>query len=103
MAKIKGIKRTLEVFIDGRRIDLKKSLKVICISPSGFNWSYAGAGPGQLALAILLEFTSEDKALRYFEDFKWEIIANLPEADFEIDFDVEQWIDKKDKEFKKGF
>lgn len=28
-------------------------------SPDGFEWGYAGSGPSQLALAILLDFTGD--------------------------------------------
>jgi hypothetical protein len=32
-------------------------------SPDGFNWGYAGSGPAQLALAILLDSIPEDQDL----------------------------------------
>ena len=36
-------------------LDLERSLRVASHSPSGFEWGYAGSGPHQLALAILLD------------------------------------------------
>ena len=48
-------------------------------SPDGFNWGYAGSGPAQLALAILLEVTNDEQiALRYYQDFKFQVIAAIP-------------------------
>ena len=57
-------------------------------SPDGFNWGYAGSGPAQLALAILLEITNdEETALAHYQDFKFEVIAAIPsqESDWEIE------------------
>lgn len=45
-------------------------------SPDGFNWGYGGSGPAQLALAILFDVTGDkDIALRYYQDFKREVVA----------------------------
>lgn len=47
-------------------------------SPDGFNWGYAGSGPAQLALAILLEVTDDEStALRYYQEFKFQVIAAI--------------------------
>ena len=47
-------------------------------SPDGFEWSYAGSGPAQLALAILLDcLGDEDEALRCYQAFKNEFLATL--------------------------
>ncbi len=45
-----------------------------------FEWGYGGSGPAQLALAILLDYLGGDveKALKYHQDFKFMVIANLP-------------------------
>ena len=57
-------------------------------SPDGFNWGYAGSGPAQLALAILLEVTDDEAtALAHYQDFKVEVIARIKsqETDWEIE------------------
>lgn len=47
-------------------------------SPDGFNWGYWGSGPGQLALAILLEVTNNEAvALAYYQDFEARFIATI--------------------------
>lgn len=75
---IHGEAQTGKVWIGDREIDINVSLKLINKSPSGFAWGYHGSGPGQLALAILLELTSEPSALNLYQQFKQEVIANLP-------------------------
>ncbi|GAH90390.1 unnamed protein product, partial [marine sediment metagenome] len=65
-------------------------------SPDGFNWGYAGSGPAQLALAILLDMT-EDRAfsLSHHQAFKEQVIANLPRGDFRLSFQiVGEWVNQ---------
>jgi hypothetical protein len=72
---------------NGKVLSLAKSLKIVNHSPTGFCWGYAGSGPAQLALAILLEQFNGDKerALSLYQDFKFKIIARLPmDEDFTL-------------------
>ena len=47
-------------------------------SPSGFSWGYAGSGPAQLALALLLDYTDdEDVALKEYMEFKTKVVSQL--------------------------
>jgi hypothetical protein len=67
------------VTVDGRplppRYDLKK------LSPAGFEWTYEGAGPAQLALALLADhFGDDQKALQHYEIFMREVVAELDNA-----------------------
>jgi hypothetical protein len=67
------------VTVDGRplppRFDLKK------LSRAGFEWTYEGAGPAQLALALLADHLGDDqKALQHHDAFMREVIANLDNA-----------------------
>lgn len=72
---ITGNPGTRNVQIDGKRLDPAVSQEVHNHSPDGFAWGYSGSGPAQLALAILLHFASRPFALRYYQDFKSEVIA----------------------------
>lgn len=94
---VKGNWLTKEVTIDGKPLSPARSLKIANMSPDGFNWGYGGSGPGQLALAILLEISSPDRvARRFFQDFKSEVIAKLPQDDFELSVgEVTNWLIKK--------
>lgn len=51
-------------------------------SPTGFLWGYAGSGPAQLALAILLVYLPIEVALDYYQSFKFSYISGLPQTDF---------------------
>lgn len=52
-----------------------KSLKH---SPTGYEWGYAGSGPADLALNILLRFSSDEAAWRLHQEFKMQFIAGVP-------------------------
>jgi hypothetical protein len=67
------------VTVDGKplppRFDLKK------LSPAGFEWTYEGAGPAQLALALLADhFGDDQKALQHHDTFMRAVIADLDNA-----------------------
>ncbi len=48
-------------------------------SPTGFEWGYGGAGPAQLALAILAAYLGDDRrAVALHQRFKWRLIAPQP-------------------------
>jgi hypothetical protein len=83
------------VEIDGVYLSPRESQKAYNHSPDGFNWGYGGSGPAQLALAILLEVTNKEEAIKYHQDFKWEIIAKLPQGNFETEIDVKKWLEER--------
>lgn len=65
-------------------------------SPNGFNWGYGGSGPSQLALGLLLEVTSDSNlSLRYYQDFKWEIVANLSDTWELSEVSILAWIQEQ--------
>jgi hypothetical protein len=64
------------VTVDGRRLAPRYDLKRL--SPTGFEWTYAGAAPAQLALALLADHLGDDaRALRLYERFMHAIVAEL--------------------------
>ena len=77
-----------------KEIDPARSQKVYNHSPSGFNWGYGGSGPAQLALAILLEVCNDETAAQmFYQEFKWQFIATLPDNEWTIPFDaIDEWI-----------
>jgi hypothetical protein len=87
------------VTIDGTPLSPARSQSIVNHSPDGFSWGYGGSGPAQLALALLLEFADDQFARRYYQDFKWDIIAELPDMrHFEMDESViTNWIATKPK------
>ena len=64
------------------RLTPEWSLELVNHSPSGFEWGYGGSGPGQLALALLLDYTDDEAvALDHYQVFKTEIVSQLDCAD----------------------
>lgn len=49
-------------------------------SPDGFQWGYGGSGPAQLALAICCNAVGVERARRVYQDFKFRVVASLPDA-----------------------
>lgn len=95
---ITGNAKTRDVFIEGIKLSPAQSLKVLNKSPDGFAWGYAGSGPSQLAIAILLALTGNEKfAKRHYQDFKDLYITKLSiDKDFELDInDVNNWINSQ--------
>jgi hypothetical protein len=63
------------VFLNGKELKPDKSWQIRNHSPDGFNWGYGGSGPAQLALAILLEYMPAEDAQKYYQDFKFKVVA----------------------------
>ena len=78
MATYEG-KRTIDglvVTVDGRRLDEHYDVKRF--TKYGFEWTYEGESPQQLALAILFEHLHDkERAIRLSEPFMKTIVANL--------------------------
>ena len=67
------------VTVDGRPLPPRLDLKAL--SKAGFEWTYEGAGPAQLALALLADHCGDDRqALQHYERFMREVVANLDNA-----------------------
>ncbi len=68
--------------MDGQVLDERYDLKRF--TSGGFEWTYEGAEPRQLALALLADHLGDDQtALRLCEPFMRSVIANL-ENDWEL-------------------
>jgi hypothetical protein len=61
---------------------LRPRLDLFNHSPTGFEWSYGGSGPAQLALALLADVLDDDeRAVQLHQPFKRRVIAMLPRND----------------------
>lgn len=85
---------TAPVTVDGVELALEPSLKVRNHSPTGFEWGYAGSGPSQLALALLLDFTGDQGlALFRYMEFKRAFVVGW-DAEWEIDgVELRRWLE----------
>jgi hypothetical protein len=72
-------KRTIDglrVTVDGK--PLPEHYEVKTFTKQGFEWTYDGASPQQLALAILVDHLGDnDRAIRLSEPFMKSVVANL--------------------------
>jgi hypothetical protein len=65
-----------EVTVDGKKLDPRFDLKRL--SPAGFEWTYEGHGPAQLALALLADHLGDDsRALALYDPFMRMVVAEL--------------------------
>jgi hypothetical protein len=64
------------VTVDGKPLAPRYDLKLL--SPTGFEWTYEGAGPAQLALALLADhLPDDDRALALYDRFMRSVVAEL--------------------------
>jgi hypothetical protein len=72
-------KRTIDglvVAVDGKQLD--EHYEVKRFTKYGFEWTYEGESPQQLALAILFDYLGDrERAIRLSESFMRDVVANL--------------------------
>ena len=72
-------KRTIDglvITVDGAKLDERYDVKRY--TTLGFEWTYEGASPQQLALAILADHLGDgERAIRLSGDFMKTVVANL--------------------------
>lgn len=80
----------IQVLVDGRPLNPRTDLKPL--SKNGFEWSYEGNEPAQLAFALLVDHLNDpQRAEALHEAFMREIVANfdntweLTSADIDAD------------------
>lgn len=88
--RLSGNYQTKTVTLDGKALSPAPSLALRNHSPDGFNWGYGGSGPSQLALAVLLAVGGSEFALERYHDFKSNVIARIPQEDFDIEIDINE-------------
>ena len=66
----------IQVTVDGVTLDTRYDIKRCC--DTGFEWTYEGDAPAQLALALLAEHLGDSQqALAQYESFMRRIVANF--------------------------
>ena len=89
-----GLARPPSVFLFSEPLDWRASLAVRNHSPTGPAWGFGGSGPARLALAILLAVTDEATAERFYQRFKWSVIAPIAADRWALDAgDVLGWLE----------
>ena len=84
------------VTLGGKTLRPGRSQEVRDLSREGFGWGYYGAAPAQLALAVLLEFTSIEAALRLWPPFRNRFLAPMRYIGGEIPTaTIRHWLEDK--------
>ena len=91
-------KRTIDglvVTVDGSRLDERYDMRRF--TRFGFEWTYEGASPQQLALAILVHHLGDnERAVKLSEPFMKGVVANL-DNDWTLDSrDIEAFVRGRD-------
>lgn len=69
---------------------------VVNHSPTGMEWGYGGSGPADLALNILMLFAGQDFAQEHYQQFKWDMVATVPEQGGTIPgIKIVEWIQQR--------
>jgi hypothetical protein len=82
---------TRKVAVNGLTLRPEDSQKVRNHCPDGFLWGFGGAGPSQLALALLMMWVDADTALRHYQDLTHGYIAGLPQKNIDVHINL-QWV-----------
>jgi len=69
-------------------------------SPDGFQWGYGGSGPAQLALALLLDCSHDELAMRHHQAFKAEFVATWGDEWQITSTEIRAWLVRKETEPK---
>lgn len=78
------------VTVDGE--PLPRRYDLLSASPNGFEYGYGGSGPAQLAIAMLAHACDDDYAVAHYQQFKREVIAELPEGGWTLRTrDLDAW------------
>ncbi|WP_435197602.1 DUF6166 domain-containing protein [Natronomonas sp. EA1] len=63
---------------DHERLTPDRGLGLVRHSPAGFDWGYTGSGPAQLACALLLDYTNDERvAHQHYIQFRNEVVSQL--------------------------
>jgi len=70
-------------------------------SPDGFCWGYGGSGPAELARCLLMDFLGTEPKEYLYQDFKSQVIANLPmDQNWTLTYDqVQEWFNNQEAPF----
>lgn len=90
----RSIHGRVSVTVNGAPLPPARSWAVRNHSPDGFNWSYSGSGPAQLALALLLDATGDPElAQGHYQDFKRQFVAGWGDAWEVTDAEIREWLE----------
>ena len=93
--RLQGEWKSGRVYLQGVELQPMLMPGIVHRRAARFSWGTYGAGAGELAMAILTQFVSPQKARALCEAFRCDVISQLPQTDFTCDVDVRRWIAKE--------
>lgn len=81
--------------VDGQLVTVGDSLAYVKHSPDGFEMGYSGAGPAQLAFAILLHARGHEFALEHYQAFKEDFVAQWHSDEINVRVDLDTWLQNR--------
>jgi len=73
-------------------------------SPTGLNWGYSGSGPADCALSILTDCLGEERAERWYQEFKSHFLAGLHAGGGVIsEKTIREFIEAKEAEYAETY
>ena len=82
--------RGCTIHVDGQTLNPRNDVRNH--SPTGFEWSYNGSGPAQAALAILCHEYGVEFGKKYYQRFKFDVVANLARGGWRLaTADIKKW------------
>ena len=77
--------------------DIHSLRHIVRHSPTGMSWGYAGSGPADLALSILVDvFGRAELADLYYMEFKFDYVAAWLSDEWVVTSDdIDEWLKKK--------
>ena len=64
-------------------------------SPTGFNWSYGGSGPADLARSILWDHLGKEPSPAWYQEFKRAFVATWGDEWQISSLEIQDWIDTR--------
>jgi len=100
IGKLENFNENIICSRDSNGIKTNVPRRIIYHSPDGFEWGYGGSGPADFAWNILSIFIGKDKAAKYYQKFKFEIVAAIPYEGGNIPRElILEWIKNNVKEY----
>jgi len=87
---VQGTQSTKQIYVDGVRLIPDGSRRIHDHSIE-FAWGYAGSGPAQFALALLMLYVDAGTADTYHQDLKNGWVTGLPQKNFDLYINL-RWV-----------
>jgi len=95
--RTKGLRSGVMISVGTSMTDIHGLRHIVRHSPTGMEWGYAGSGPADLALSILVDvFGRAELADLYYMEFKFEYVAAWLDDEWVVTSnEIDEWLRRK--------